>query len=323
VSEPEPDTRLVNMNHLGRVLTEPADPPVKLLFVYNCNPAVTIPDQQRVLRGLQRDDLFTVVVEQVFTDTCLYADVVLPATTFLEGYDLARAYGPLVMQLGRPVIDPVGEARSNADVFGDLLQSLGLLRDGEPRGEIDLLLRVLQDLPPGIGANLGDGRPAAAPWSGRPVQFVDVFPRTPDGKVHLFPEALDREAPLGLYRWRPDPATPQYPLALISPASDRTVSSTLGELPRPAVRLVMHPTDARARALADGDDVVVVNELGEVRCQVQVGAWVRPGVVSLPKGLWRKNTANSNTATTLAPDSLTDIAGGACFNDARVEVRKA
>ena len=323
VTEPEPDTRLVNMNHLGRVLTEPVDPPVKLLFVYNCNPAVTMPDQQRVLKGLQREDLFTVVCEQVFTDTCLYADVILPATTFLEGYDVARAYGPLVMQLGRPVIDPVGEARSNADVFGDLAQRLGLLRDGEPKGEIDLLLQVLHDLPPGVGGNLGEGRPATSPWNGAPVQFVDVFPLTPDGKVHLFPEALDRAAPLGLYRWQQDPATPQYPLALISPASDRTVSSTLGELPRPAVRLQMHPTDAAARTLSDGDDIVVFNELGEVRCRVQVGSWVRPGVVSLPKGLWRKSTANSNTANTLAPDSLTDIAGGACFNDARVEVRKA
>ena len=152
VTEPEPDTRLVNMNHLGRVLTEPVDPPVKMLFVYNCNPAVTIPDQQRVLKGLQREDLFTVVFEQVFTDSCLYADVVLPATTFLEGYDVARAYGPLSMQLGRPVVDPIGEARSNADVFGELSDRMGLLRDGEPRGELDLLVRVLGDLPPGIGA---------------------------------------------------------------------------------------------------------------------------------------------------------------------------
>jgi anaerobic selenocysteine-containing dehydrogenase len=140
--------------------------------------------------------------------------------------------------------------------------------------------------------------------------------------VQLFPDALEREAPLGLYRYQPDPATPTYPLALISPASDRTVSSTLGELPRPAVKLLMHPADAASRGLDDGDDVRVFNELGEVRCGLQLGAWVRPGVVSLPKGLWRKSTANSNTATTLAPDTLTDIAGGACFNDARVQVAK-
>ena len=83
------------MNHLGRALTEYDDPPVSVLFVYNCNPAATIPDQRRVLRGLERDDLFTVVFEQVMTDTALYADVILPATTFLEGYDFAKAYGPI------------------------------------------------------------------------------------------------------------------------------------------------------------------------------------------------------------------------------------
>ena len=147
-------------------------------------------------------------------------------------------------------------------------------------------------------------------------------PLTSDGKVHLFPDALEREAPLGLYRYRPDPATAAHPLTLISPASERTVSSTLGELPRPAVKLVMHPADAADRGLEDGDDVRIFNELGEVRCGLQIGTWVRPGVVSLPKGLWRKSTSNSNTATTLAPDTLTDIAGGACFNDARVEVEK-
>src|ERR687898_1046717 len=147
VTEPEPDTRLINMNHLGRVLTEPVNPPVKMLFVYNCNPAVTMPDQQRVLKGLQREDLFTVVFEQVFTDTCLYADVVLPATTFLEGYDVARAYGPINLELARPVIDAVGEARSNADVFGDLAARLGVLEDNDPTCELDLLVRVLDTLP--------------------------------------------------------------------------------------------------------------------------------------------------------------------------------
>jgi anaerobic selenocysteine-containing dehydrogenase len=252
----------------------------------------------------------------------MYADVVLPATTFLEGYDTARAYGPLSLQLGRPVVDPVGEARSNADVFGALGQRLGLLRADEPRGELDLLMRMLDELPAQIGGPLGEGRAADPPWNGAPIQFVDVFPRTPDAKVDLFPEALEKEAPLGLYRYQEDPGTPSYPLALISPASDRTVSSTLGELPRPAVKLVMHPDDAAVRSLADGDDVRVFNELGEVRCGLQIGTWVRPGVVSLPKGLWRKSTANSSTATTLAPDTLTDFAGGACFNDARVDVRK-
>jgi len=318
----EPQTRVINMNHLGRVLTEPTDPPIKLLFVYNCNPAVTMPDQQRVMKGLQREDLFTVVFDQVFTDTAYFADLVLPSTTFLENYDFSRAYGPMSLLLGRPVVDPVGEARSNADVFGEIASRLGLIEDGEPASELDLLLDVMHGLPPHVAGPIGEGRGADAPWGGRPIQFADVFPRTPDQKAHLFPEALDREAPLGLYRYQPDPATADFPLALISPASERTVSSTLGELPRPEVKLVMHPDDAAARGIEDGDPVRTWNALGEVHTTVQVGAWIRPGTVMLPKGLWRKNTRNGNTATTLAPDTLTDLGGGACFNDARVEVAK-
>src|SRR5262249_34971687 len=232
IGAPETNDRLVNMNHLGRALTEYDNPPVDILFVYNCNPAATVPDQRRIIRGLEREDLFTVVFDQVMTDTALYADIVLPATTFLEGYDFAKGYGPISLDLARPVIDAAGEARSNADVFGELCARLELLNADEPKGELDLLVRVLDGLPGAIGADLRAGARPAPPFGTRPVQFADVFPRTPDRKVQLFPEALDAAAPLGLYRLQPDPATDVYPLALISPASDRTISSTLGELPR-------------------------------------------------------------------------------------------
>jgi anaerobic selenocysteine-containing dehydrogenase len=320
IAADEPDTRVVNMNHLGRALTEYNDPPVKVLFVYNCNPAATVPDQHRILRGLERNDLFTVVFEQVMTDTALYADVVLPSTTFLEGYDVAKAYGPIHLELGRPVIDAVGEARSNADVFGELSDRLGLIKDDEPKGELDLMLHVLDHLPGRIGDDLRSGNAATAPFGAAPIQFVDVFPKTPDRKVDLFPEALERSTPMGLYRFQPDPATEKYPLALISPSSERTISSTLGELPRPDVKLTMHPDDANARGLADGDLVRVFNDLGEVHCLLSVVPAIRPGAVSLPKGIWRRSTRNSYTGTALVPDTLTDIGGGACFNDARVQV---
>jgi anaerobic selenocysteine-containing dehydrogenase len=112
------------------------------LFVYNCNPAATVPDQRRVLKGLEREDLFTVVFEQVMTDTALYADVILPNTTFLEGYDFAKAYGPLNIALANPVIDAVGEARSNADVFGELCRRLAFIDEGEPSGELDPLVHA-------------------------------------------------------------------------------------------------------------------------------------------------------------------------------------
>jgi anaerobic selenocysteine-containing dehydrogenase len=322
IGAPEPRTRLVNMNQLGRALTE-LDPPVRVLFVYNSNAAVTSPDQQRIISGLERDDLFTVVFDQVMTDTARYADVILPATTFLEGYDLVRGYGPISLRLGKPVIEAVGEARPNADVFSELLRRLDLAEPTDPMGELEEMLHVIARLPGSSGDELSE-RGAAIPLAGgRPIQFVDVYPRTADCKVDLFPEHLDAQSPVGLYGYQPDPATTDFPLALISPASERTISSTLSELPRPDVRLLMHPDDAAARGLSDGDDVRIFNALGEVRCGLQVGVWVRPGTVVLPKGLWRKHTTNGFTANALAPDSLTDLGGGACFNDARVDVRRA
>jgi anaerobic selenocysteine-containing dehydrogenase len=319
---PEPATRLVNMNKLGRTLTEVDDPPVKALFVYNCNPVATMPDQQRVIRGLARDDLFTVVFDQVMTDTAAFADVVLPATTFLEAYDFARGYGPLSLQLVRPVIEAVGEARSNPEVFGELSRRLGVLEPDEPDNELDMLLRLFKTLPGTVGEQIEETGRAAPPFGFRPIQFVDVMPRTHDQKIDLFPEALEAEAPAGLYNFLPDPASERYPLALISPASDKTISSTLGELPRPAISLLMNPVDAGPRGLKDGDPVRVYNDLGEVQCPLSVAPSIRPGTVSLPKGLWRKSTWNQLTGNTLVPDSLTDLGGGACFNDARVEVAR-
>jgi len=318
----EPQTRVVNMNHLGRVLTDPAEPPVKVLFVYNCNPLATMPDQNRVQRGLLRNDLTTIVFDQVMTDTARYADVVLPATTFLEAYDIARAYGSISMQLVTPVVDAVGEARPNVDVFTELSGLLGLARDDDPADEVEMMLRVIGELPVPIGEALSRQEMPVPPFGRAPVQFVDVFPRTPDRRVRLFPDALDREAPKGLYAYQDDPATPDFPLALISPASEKTISSTLGELVEWPAAVMMHPDDARARQLEEGDRIRVFNGLGEVKCLVSVTPVVRPGTVSLSKGLWARRTENGSTANALAPDSLSDIGAGACFNDARVQVEK-
>jgi anaerobic selenocysteine-containing dehydrogenase len=151
----EPSTRIVNMNHLGRALLEYTDPPVKVLFVYNNNAAVTTPNQRRVLQGLERDDLFTVVFDQVMTDTARYADVVLPNTTFLEGYDIARGYGPLSLRLARPVIEAVGEAR---------FECRGLRRTDSatrPRGRERAPRRAGGDAPRAEPAAAGDWRRAA------------------------------------------------------------------------------------------------------------------------------------------------------------------
>jgi anaerobic selenocysteine-containing dehydrogenase len=281
-----------------------------------------MPDQGRVLKGLQREDLFTVVFDQVLTDTAMYADVVLPATTFLEHYDFVKSYGAITLQLAKPVIDQVGESRPNVDVFAALTRKLDLARDDDPEGELDAMLDILNGLPEPHNEELRRDWKAIAPFDGRPVQFVDVLPRTADQKVHLFPEALDREAPLGLYEYRADPATEQYPLALISPATERTVSSTLGELPRPTVMLDVHPDDAAARDLQANEVVRMFNDQGEVRLPIRITPLVRQGTVAMPKGVWRRHVANGFTSNVLVPDTLTDLGGGACFNDARVQIEK-
>jgi anaerobic selenocysteine-containing dehydrogenase len=152
------------------------------------------------------------------------------------------------------------------------------------------------------------------------VQFVDVFPLTPDQKIDLYPAALVEHTGDRLYVYQPDPQTEQYPLALISPASEKTISSTLGELRERAGMLQMYPADAAQRHVAQGDPVRIFNRHGEVHCPVALNPDIKRGTVSLAKGLWRRSTYNGSTSNALVPDSLTDLGDGACFNDARVEV---
>ncbi|MEW6074413.1 MAG: molybdopterin-dependent oxidoreductase [Planctomycetota bacterium] len=320
-NEPPADRRTIDINRLGRALLGDPSPPVELLFVYDCNPLATLPDQNRVRRGLQRADLFTVVFEQVMTDTARYADVVLPATTFLEHHELRNAYGAYALQLSRPVVPPVGEARPNYEVFAALLRRLGLHRPGDPETPEELVRTMLAGHPATLAALERDG--IAFPAIGdRPVQFADVFPRTSDGRVHLFPARLDHAVPHGLYVYRPEMPDSRHPLALFSPATRQRISSTFGELHRGIVPVELHPADAAARGIGEGDVVRIWNDLGEVRTTATLTPDVRPGVAVLPKGLWSHNTLGGGTANALAPDTLADLAHGACFNDARVEVER-
>jgi anaerobic selenocysteine-containing dehydrogenase len=318
----EPPTRVVNMNRVGRLLAGEAGeepPPVRLLFVYDANPLATLPNQELVRRGLRREDLFTVVFDQVMTDTARFADLVLPATTFLEHRELVRGYGAMAIYRNEPAIAAVGEARPNYEVFGELVRRLDLARPGDPETPEELEAALL---PAPMRATL-DRDGIAYPETGpAPVQFIDAVPLTPDGKIHLVPEELDREAPRGLYGFQPDPASERFPLALISPATGRTISSTLGELHKDTVALELHPDDASPRGIRAGDRVRAWNELGAVETIAKLSSGLRPGVVLLPKGLWSHNTLSGSTANAVAPDTLADLGGGACFNDARVEVER-
>jgi anaerobic selenocysteine-containing dehydrogenase len=322
IAEPERPTREINMSQVGRVLNDPRGG-VSALFVYNCNPVATLPDQNAVRRGMQRDDLFTVVFDQVMTDSAMLADVVLPATTFLEHDELRSSYGATAIQRSRAVARAWGQSRPNHEVFAELCERLGIARPGDPRGADELAAAIVgasTGLPPGAADALTQHDIVEAAAA---VQFVDIFPRTVDAKVHLLPAALDAEAGGRLYAYRDDPATSAHPLALVSPALGRQISSTFGQLDRRPALLHMHPDDAHAHDLADGAHIRVFNELGDVRCRLAIDDEMRPGVVSLAKGLWSRRTDNGATANALCSDALADLGGGATFNDARVQVEAA
>lgn len=312
--------RSINMNQLGNVLLEEKNPPVKALFVYNCNPAATVPNQNAILKGLEREDLFTVVFEQVMTDTAVYADIILPAVTFLEQEEIKKAYGAYAVQYLGPVIERCGEAKSNEEVFAMLGRSMGWSDEAFQTTTEGYMKRVADALE-GFGRKitlneLKEKKILLYNFPGKyPVQFEHVFPWTKDGKIHLLPDALGKYP----YELQKDNLNGNYPLVLISPSISKLISSTMGEYNYRELFVHMNPDDAQSRNLKQGDAVRVFNQLGEVHCKLRVDDSIRSGVAMMPKGAWRKSSMNGLTATALAPDTL-GTAGGACFNDARIEI---
>lgn len=313
----EPDTpedrrrpRGFNMNTFGAALNDATlDPPVRVLFVQGSNLAATNPNQTAVLRGLAREDLFTVVHEQVLTDTARYADVVLPATTHFETHDLAASYGSYALQETRPVIEPVGESWSNNELAAELARRMGydLTRFSTSRAQI--LERCLKD------DGSYDGVRATRP-EGATVQFRDTFPSHPDRRARL------ADLPtLGVPRYVA--LDDSYPLTLITPATTKTINSIFGEFQPADPALRMHSDDAAARGLTDGQTVRVHNERASIATVLRLDATLRTGVVTMPKGSWCRDFAEGLSANALVPDTLSDLAGGACFNDTRVEVGPA
>jgi anaerobic selenocysteine-containing dehydrogenase len=304
--------RTVNMAHLGRVLLEAQDPPIRAVYVYDCNPVATAPDQARVVAGLSRPDLFVVVHEQSWTDTCELADWVLPATTFLEHQELTRSYGGYLFQWAEPVIPPVGESRCNHDVIRELATRLGVT---DPRVHVTaeaLAEEVVNHTPaagPGTWDKVHRERFVQLP---SPVQFVDTFP---SDKIRL----VAGDAP----RYRPPPVDADRPLILVSPASSRGISSTLFETLAPGAATVdVHPDDAAARGLSEGDVVRVHNSVGQATLRLRLDPSLRPGVVQVQKGTWRRSTLDGWTGNALVPDVVDERGGGVAYNDARVELTR-
>jgi anaerobic selenocysteine-containing dehydrogenase len=294
------ERRSVNLHEVGRWLAPGSDDPCQVLVVQGANPVVMCPDQTAVIAAFSRDDVFTVVHEQVLTDTTRYADVVLPATTAFEIDDVMTSYGTHAVQPVRAVIDRVGESRSN-DEFGlDLADRLGMA--------------WAADVPTGAAARaavIDDAGPRQVEVAC--TQFVDTLPF--DGRARLVDPV--HGAPCYVA------SDSSFPLSLITPATSRLVNSMFGEFQSPEPAVLLHPADAAARGLTVGDDVVVANELGEVRARLEVGDATRPGVVVMAKGIWLGRHADGRGVNVLTPATSDLLADGACFNDARVEVRRA
>lgn len=320
---PRRSVRTINMNQLGNALLDLDSPPVKALFIYNGNPVSTNPEQVQVIKGLKREDLFTVVFDSVLTDTAKYADVVLPATMFLEHRELRSGYGAMALMDSRPAVEPHGQARSNHKVFAELIDRLGLGLDDDPRSEQDVVEKALDSGGDGQRLRLQLATNGIAfPEAGQaPIQFSHVAPDTKSGKIELIPENVDHEADGKFYKFIEEEENANYPLALLSPATEKSISSTFGFDIKAAVQI--NPEDASSRQINDGDTVRVFNELGEVLLPAKIDSDLLKGTTIIPKGLWCESTKNGLTSNALTPATLSDVGGGACFNDARVEIEPA
>ncbi len=321
--------RLLNMSTIGDILLHPGDaqwgPKVEALVVYNSNPVAVAPQSGAVVRGFAREDLFTVVLEHFQTDTADYADIVLPATTQLEHWDIHTSYGHTDVLLNRPAIAPLGEARSNTQIFRDLAAAMGF--DDPCFADSDeTLCRTAFDGLIDFDVLLRDGF-ASLPLPDAPFAQGD-FP-TPSGRCEFFSEALQRSWGDGLPDYVPnhEPAgsDTRYPLAMISPPARNFLNSTfvnvrsLRDIEGQPL-LEMHPSDAAARGLRDGQTVRVYNDRGSYHCVLCVNGRARAGVVNGLGIWWRKLGLNGTNVNELTSQKLTDLGGGPVFYDCLVEV---
>jgi anaerobic selenocysteine-containing dehydrogenase len=324
-----PGTRMLNIVDIGSHLTEERlAPPLKALFIYNHNPVVVHPDQNRMRRGMEREDVFLAGIEVAMTDSMKYCDVVLPACTHFEHHDLFAAYGQHWLQRAEPVIPPQGEALPNTEIFRRLAARFGYTEPCFKATDAELMDDAIDPGDP----RLGGVRPSQLPLDRAmpmtvqgqdAMMFANVFPKTPSGKVELVSGYLDKRFGARVPTYRPVQSA--YPLMLISPASDQRITSTFGgtRTSDDVPPLEMHPDDAKARGLVDGQPVRVWNDLGEVRLPLRITDDVPRGVVSSLKGAWFRTSDNVQTISALAPATHADICEGACYNDARVDVAAA
>jgi anaerobic selenocysteine-containing dehydrogenase len=322
-------TRDVNHSRLGEALLTMTDPPIRALFVAANNPAVTCPDAQAVRRGLAREDLFTVVHDPFLSDTARYADLVLPAATYLETEDFHRAYGTYYMQRSTQVVPPQGEARSNHWLARELARRFGLADAVFTKSVDELVDTIFKGAQGSVTtidpAALRDGRAVKLP-------LADGSPRwaTPSKRLEFYSAHLASQGLAPMPDWVADPdderAASRFPLRLLTAPGyyqSHTAFAGNATLRRRAgtPECVLHPDDARARGLRDGEDVSLFNDRGDVRLRLRVSDEVTPGVVLVP-GQRPAGEAGGTTINMVCSTRYADLGEGATYQSTRVEVRR-
>src|SRR6185437_3747743 len=322
------EARIINMAQLGDALTRQNDPPVRALVVYNSNPAAIAPAQNAVRRGLLREDLFTVVIEQLQTDTADFADIILPATTFLENTDLHKPYGHYYLQLARPALPPPGEARSNQDIFRALAACMNFTEPCFRDSDDEMIRAALSSGHPfldNITLEALDQRHSIRLNLPEPfLPFAEGGFGTPSGKCEFRAETLDYQPPVES-RHGDASLRNRFPLELISPKGDNNVNSTLSSRPENndlQGSLTLHPTDAAVRGIAPNDTVRVFNERGECELTALVETTVGEGVVCTRSTRWLRMSPDRRGINMLTSQRLTYKGCGPTFYSCLVQVEK-
>ncbi|HWR07645.1 molybdopterin oxidoreductase family protein [Sporomusa sp.] len=333
--------RSINMNEIGKALTgqtkETRDKPVKALFVYNSNPLAMSTNTNLIKQGLAREDLFTVVVDPFVTDTADYADILLPAATFFEYEDINSDYLGWYVRLNQPAIEPLGESKSNLEIFAGLARWMGFTDSCFAESAADVIKASLQS-----GSSLFTGITyetlQARHWQklNLVTPFADKKFNTPSGKIEFYSETLAKAGFDPVAEHVPPAegpeATPelyaQYPLRLLTPATKYFITTQFHNLPYiqeiyEGPLIFINPRDAEARGVDTGDWVYAVNDRGKVRLKVKVTEAVQPGVVMSPKAPWQKLSPGSTNINALAPDRLGDMGGVSTYHTNLVQVARA
>jgi anaerobic selenocysteine-containing dehydrogenase len=329
-----PGTRTINMSRLGEALVDIDNPPVKAMIVYNSNPGAVAPQREKVLQGLKRDDLFTVVLEHFQTDTADYADVLLPATTQLEHEDLHKTYGHIYLMYNHRAIEPMGEALPNSEIFRRLAAKMGLDHPELKESDETMMRQALRDVSLDELKSKGYLR-VDVPSPHMPFKSGTKL-RTQSGRIEIESQgfaaagvdALPSYVPPYESEERDPELVARYPLALISPPAHEFLNSTFANVPslrRSAGKptLEIHADDAVARDITAGDRVAIYNDRGKFTAEAVITDRVRPGVVSAPSIWWPKLTTDRANANHTTSEALTDVGAGATFYDNMVEVGPA